>query len=61
MLGMGWVTTNADDSARITQMDVTSSKLSKQGERPLRVVITPGGSAKMCDPAVIAPDPRVCP
>jgi len=29
--------------------------------RPLRVTITPGGSIKMCDPAVAAPDPRVCP
>lgn len=59
--GMGWVTDNADGSARITQLDVTSSIASGQGERPLRLVVTPGGAAKMCDPAVGASDPRVCP
>lgn len=59
--GMGWVTDNADGSARLTQLDVTSSQLSSQGERALRLVVTPGGSVKMCDPAVASPDPRVCP
>lgn len=59
--GMGWITANADASARITQIDVTSSVLKDGSQRPLRVVVTPGGSAKMCDPAVAAPDPRVCP
>ncbi|HZR04056.1 MAG TPA: GspH/FimT family pseudopilin [Burkholderiales bacterium] len=58
--GMGWVTTNADASARITQFDV-SSATATSGTRPLRVVVAPGGSIKMCDPAVVAPDPRACP
>jgi hypothetical protein len=31
--------------------------------RPLRIVISPGGSVRMCDPSpsVVAPDPRACP
>jgi type IV fimbrial biogenesis protein FimT len=59
--GMGWVTDNADGSARVARLDVTSSQLSSQGERALRLVVTPGGSVKMCDPAVASPDPRACP
>jgi hypothetical protein len=31
--------------------------------RCLRIVITPGGGARMCDPTptIVAPDPRACP
>jgi type IV fimbrial biogenesis protein FimT len=28
--------------------------------RPLRIVVAPGGSVRMCDPALAAPDPRAC-
>lgn len=59
--GMGWVTDNGDGSARLTRLDVTSSQLSSQGERALRLVVTPGGAVRMCDPAVASPDPRACP
>ncbi|MCC7546497.1 MAG: GspH/FimT family pseudopilin [Burkholderiales bacterium] len=58
--GMGWIIANDDGSDSITQVDVDSS-LDIDGERPLRITVTPGGSLKMCDPAVAAPDPRVCP
>jgi len=58
--GMGWIIPNDDGSDSITQVDVDSS-LDVDGERPLRVAVTPGGAMKMCDPAVADPDPRVCP
>lgn len=58
--GMGWIVPNDDGSDSITQVDVDSS-LDVDGERPLRVTVAPGGALKMCDPAVAAPDPRVCP
>lgn len=58
--GMGWIVANADGSDSISQVDVEAS-LDIDGERPLRVSVTPGGAVKMCDPAVVAPDPRVCP
>jgi len=58
--GMGWIVANDDGSDSITQVDVAST-VEVDGVRPLRVTITPGGSVKMCDPAVAAPDPRVCP
>jgi len=58
--GMGWIIPNDDGSDSITVVDVDSS-VDVDGERPLRVTVAPGGSLKMCDPAVAAPDPRVCP
>ena len=58
--GMGWIVANDDGSDSITQIDVAST-VDVDGVRPLRVTITPGGSVKMCDPAVAAPGPRVCP
>lgn len=58
--GMGWIVANADGSDSITQVDIEAS-VDVDGERPLRVSVTPGGALKMCDPAVAAPDPRVCP
>jgi len=58
--GMGWIVANDDGSDSITQIDVEYA-VDVDGVRPLRVTITPGGSVKMCDPAVAAPDPRVCP
>jgi type IV fimbrial biogenesis protein FimT len=59
--GMGWIDTNDDATPSLTRVDVSSSVISGSEARPLRVVITAAGSAKMCDPQVAAPDPRVCP
>ncbi|MEQ1880073.1 MAG: GspH/FimT family pseudopilin [Burkholderiales bacterium] len=59
--GMGWVATNADFTPAISQIDVTSAAMAGTELRPLRLVVTAGGSIKMCDPAVGAGDPRVCP
>lgn len=58
--GMGWTVANNDGSATISQVDVTSSAMAGPEVRPLRVVVTPGGAARMCDPQVAAGDPRAC-
>jgi type IV fimbrial biogenesis protein FimT len=46
-------------------IDVTHQKanscLAGGGEyRCLRLVVSPGGQARMCDPALVAPNPRAC-
>jgi type IV fimbrial biogenesis protein FimT len=56
---MGGVTSNADASASITQIDV-SNVLAPPSARNLRIVVTGGGSVRMCDPALTSPDPRAC-
>lgn len=58
--GMGWVTANADGTASIAQVDVGSSIMTGTEIRSLRVIVSPGGSMRMCDPALGAPDPRAC-
>jgi type IV fimbrial biogenesis protein FimT len=60
--GLGWVEdTNNDGSAPIAQVNVTSGLLAGTEIRPLRVVVSTAGATKMCDPAVVSPDTRVCP
>lgn len=65
---LGNVIDNPDGTPRLTQVDVTPpdpSECSAAGgsKRCLRVVISPAGSIRMCDPTptIVAPDPRVCP
>lgn len=58
--GYGRVTTNADASATITQIDVGSSTLSAAETRALRITLGSGGSVRMCDPALASGDPRAC-
>ncbi len=43
------------------QIDVSNPAMVASTARPLRIVISPGGSVRMCDPATVAPDPRACP
>jgi len=64
---LGNVINNPDGSARLTQVDVTPSdptQCSAAGGsmRCLRVVVSPAGSIRMCDPTptIVAPDPRAC-
>ena len=52
---------NADGSFPIAKIDFTNPRLAVSAARPLRVVITTGGSIRMCDPAVTGTDPRACP
>jgi type IV fimbrial biogenesis protein FimT len=62
---LGGVGANTDGSAAITQLDFTNptgGSCQPTGPmRCLRVVVTGGGSVKMCDPVVALPDARACP
>ena len=63
---LGGVGTNADGSAALTRLDITNplgGACAPGGPmRCLRVVISAGGTVRMCDPTpgVVAPDPRAC-
>ena len=62
---LGGVGANSDASAAVTQLDFTNptgGSCQPSGPmRCLRVVVTGGGSVKMCDPALASTDPRGCP
>lgn len=62
---LGAVTANADGSPRIQSIDVVNPgggdcQANGGPMRCLRVVISAGGSVRMCDPNLSAPDPRAC-
>jgi type IV fimbrial biogenesis protein FimT len=62
---LGGVAANADGSPRINSLDVVNPgggacATAAGPMRCLRVVITAGGSVRMCDPALASPDPRAC-
>lgn len=63
---LGAVTANADGSGTITLLDITNPRggACQPGGpmRCLRVVVSAGGTVRMCDPTpgVVAPDPRAC-
>jgi len=57
----GVISPNADGTAPITQIDISNPAITNANARPLRVVVTAGGSIRMCDPAAVAPDARACP
>jgi len=63
---LGSVVANINGSPTLTRVDVInpSACIADGGSmRCLRVVVTGGGSIRMCDPTpgVVAPDPRACP
>lgn len=51
---------NADGSARLTRIDIDNPSLAADKSRDLRVVISDGGSVRMCDPATSGSDTRAC-
>lgn len=55
---IGRVAANLDASAAITRVDVSNPN----GDRPLRITVSTGGSLRMCDPSPqLQPgDPRAC-
>lgn len=59
---LGRVVANADASASITRVDVDMpvAILSAAESRDLRITVSAGGNIRMCDPNVVAPDPRSC-
>jgi type IV fimbrial biogenesis protein FimT len=57
----GVVSPNADGTLPITQIDISNPGITGSTARPLRVVVKPGGSIRMCDPSVTdATDARFC-
>ncbi len=58
---LGNVVANIDGSSTLTTVDVTNASATASS-RPLRVLITGGGSIRMCDPdpALATTDPRRC-
>ncbi len=58
--GFGRVSVNDDGSDSLQRVDVDSSKIAAAQSRDLRILITGGGSSRLCDPNVSAPDPRRC-
>jgi type IV fimbrial biogenesis protein FimU len=59
--GLGRVIANADASATLSEIDVTNSNVPLASRRPLHVVVSALSAPKLCDPNVLAPDPRACP
>ena len=60
--GLGRIIPNADATASLTQIDITSTKVSNP--RNLRVVVQAlggSGGTKLCDPAMASTDPAGCP
>lgn len=63
---LGGVTVNKDGTATITRLDIDNPRggacAPAGAMRCLRVVVSAGGTLRMCDPhpAVVAPDPRAC-
>jgi prepilin-type N-terminal cleavage/methylation domain-containing protein len=61
--GLGRIIPNADATASLTQIDITSAS-GISGLRNLRVAVTAlgsGGGTKLCDPAMASTDPAGCP
>jgi type IV fimbrial biogenesis protein FimT len=58
---LGGRTSNNDASSPMDSIDITS-RVTPTGLRPLRIVITPSGSVRMCDPDpnLKVGDPRRC-
>jgi type IV fimbrial biogenesis protein FimT len=58
--GLGRVKANADATASLTQLSVTSTMLSAGETRQLNVTVGSGGVIKMCDPAYASGTPQAC-
>lgn len=59
---IGGVTANADASASLRKIDLSNAMSPAGTARALRVLVSGGGSLRMCDPNVaVANDPRACP
>ncbi len=58
---LGNVIANADATPSIVKIDVTNPNVSPGAMRALRLIVNSGGSIRMCDPSLAAPDARGCP
>lgn len=51
----------SDDSATVTQIDIVATSPSgTPSYKPLRIQLTSGGLARLCDPAVASTEPKAC-
>jgi len=57
---LGNVVANADATPGINKIDMTNINVTG-ATRPLRIIVSSGGSVRMCDPALALPEPRGCP
>jgi type IV fimbrial biogenesis protein FimT len=57
---LGNVVANADATPSINKIDMTNINVTG-ATRPLRIIVSSGGSVRMCDPALALPEPRGCP
>ena len=57
---LGNVIPNADATPGINKIDMTNINVTG-ATRPLRIIVSSGGSMRMCDPALALPEPRGCP
>lgn len=58
---LGTVVPNADGTASITQVDYDSDAIPAADSRDLRITLGVSGTARLCDPNVVAvSDPRHC-
>ena len=57
---LGNVIANADATPSINKIDMTNINVTG-ATRPLRIIVSSGGSVRMCDPALALPEPRGCP
>jgi type IV fimbrial biogenesis protein FimT len=58
---LGRVIPNADASASLLQVVIDNPKISVVADRrTLQIMIPPGGAIRLCDPKVLAGDPRTC-
>ena len=58
---LGRVVDNADASPPIATIEIDNPLITVAADRrKLQIVIPVGGAIRMCDPKVLAPDPRAC-
>jgi len=59
---IGGVTSNADATAALRKIDLANPMAAPGNARSYRLLVSGGGSLRMCDPNVtVANDPRYCP
>ena len=57
---LGRVIPNNDASASLTQVLVDNPTIAAADRRTLQILIPTGGAIRLCDPKVLAGDPRTC-
>lgn len=59
--GLGRIVTNDDASLPLTEIDITNTSITNPRKLQIMVSALNNSGTKLCDPAVLAPDPRACP